>query len=65
MAIILKIDNENGNTFILEALDDETCLVQASKIEELKYRLKEASNELPYTPTLSIYVYQTHYVLDP
>jgi TFIIH basal transcription factor complex TTD-A subunit len=43
MAIIIDIDNRNRNAFIMETLDDETCLVQASKLNELKARLNEAS----------------------
>lgn len=41
MAIILKIDAENKHSYITERLDDETCLVQASKLNELKARLNE------------------------
>ena len=44
MAIIIDIDNKNKNAFIMEALDDETCLVQANKLNELKARLNEASS---------------------
>jgi TFIIH basal transcription factor complex TTD-A subunit len=41
MAIILKIDAETKPGYIMERLDDETCLVQASKLNELKTRLNE------------------------
>jgi hypothetical protein len=41
MAIILKIDDETKPGYIMERLDDETCLVQASKLNELKIRLNE------------------------
>ncbi len=41
MAIILKIDAETKPGYIMETLDDETCLVQASKLNELKTRLNE------------------------
>jgi TFIIH basal transcription factor complex TTD-A subunit len=44
MAIIIDIDNKNKNAFIMETLDDETCLVQANKLNELKARLNEASS---------------------
>jgi hypothetical protein len=44
MAIIRKIDTDHNHTFITERLDDETCLVQASKLTELKMRLKEVCN---------------------
>ena len=43
MAIIIDIDNKNKNAFIMDTLDDETCLVQASKLNDLKARLNEAS----------------------
>ncbi|KAL1310604.1 hypothetical protein AAFC00_000879 [Neodothiora populina] len=40
-AIICKIDEENGNVFIHEDIDDETLLVHSKKLEELKQRLKD------------------------
>jgi TFIIH basal transcription factor complex TTD-A subunit len=43
MAIIIDIDNKNNNIFILEILDSETCLVQASKLNDLKIRLTDVS----------------------
>jgi len=43
MAILIDIDNKNGNNFILETLDSETCLVQASKLNDLKIRLTDVS----------------------
>jgi TFIIH basal transcription factor complex TTD-A subunit len=42
MAVIRKIDNAK-NDFIIEELDDETCLIKENKLEELKQRLKEVS----------------------
>jgi len=41
MAIILKIDADNKHTYIMETLDDETCLVQTSRLTELKMRLND------------------------
>lgn len=38
-AIIVKINSENGNVYIIEDIDDEHVLIQASKHEELKARL--------------------------
>jgi hypothetical protein len=38
-AIIVKINAENGNAYIIEDIDDEHVLIQASKHEELKARL--------------------------
>jgi transcription factor TFIIH complex subunit Tfb5 len=46
MAIILDIDNKNGNVFVMETLDDENCLVQASKLNELKARLREVGRTI-------------------
>jgi len=38
-AIIVKINAENGNAYIIEDIDDEHVLIQAAKHEELKARL--------------------------
>lgn len=38
-AIIVKINSENNNIYIIEDIDDEHVLIQASKHEELKARL--------------------------
>ncbi|KAF2137236.1 uncharacterized protein K452DRAFT_302150 [Aplosporella prunicola CBS 121167] len=38
--IILKIDAER-NDYIIEDLDDETLVVKADKLNDLKWRLKE------------------------
>jgi TFIIH basal transcription factor complex TTD-A subunit len=46
MAIILKIDAENNHTFVMETLDDETCMISSSKLNELKGRLKDVSTRL-------------------
>ncbi|KAM0708294.1 hypothetical protein Q7P35_004945 [Cladosporium inversicolor] len=40
-AIIVNIDRENGNKFIIEDIDDEHVLIQASKHEELKSELNK------------------------
>jgi len=39
-AIIEKIDGDKNNTIVLETLDEETLLIQASRINELKEMLK-------------------------
>lgn len=39
-AIIMKIDAQRHD-IIMEDLDDETCVVKADKLDELKRRLKE------------------------
>jgi len=42
-AILVKIDTENNNDFIVEDIDDETVLVKSGKHDELRMRLKDAS----------------------
>ena len=42
MAIIRDIDKDR-NDFIIEDLDDETCLIKENKLPELKQRLKEVT----------------------
>lgn len=37
----MNIDRENGNKFIIEDIDDEHVLIQASKHEELKSELNK------------------------
>ncbi|KAG9561014.1 hypothetical protein KCU61_g4825, partial [Aureobasidium melanogenum] len=41
-AIISKINEENGGLYISEDIDDETCLINTKKLEELKQKLKDA-----------------------
>lgn len=41
MAMIRKIDEESNHEFIIEDIDDTTCLVRENKVEELKRRVKE------------------------
>jgi TFIIH basal transcription factor complex TTD-A subunit len=48
MAIILKIDSEHNHAFVMETLDDETCMIQSSKLNELKARLKDVSISLTF-----------------
>lgn len=38
-AIIVKINAEDNNAYIIEDIDDEHVLIQASKHEQLKTRL--------------------------
>lgn len=38
-AIIVKINSDNQNLYIIEDIDDEHVLIQASKHEELKAKL--------------------------
>lgn len=41
MAIITDIDKKSQNAYILEILDRETCLITASKVNELKIHLNK------------------------
>ncbi|GAM85654.1 hypothetical protein ANO11243_036610 [Dothideomycetidae sp. 11243] len=49
-AIIVKIDAENHNEFIVLDINDETVLVQNGKHEELKARLKDALKDTVREP---------------
>jgi TFIIH basal transcription factor complex TTD-A subunit len=40
-AIIVNINTANGNAYIIEDIDDEHVLIQASKHQELKDKLNE------------------------
>jgi TFIIH basal transcription factor complex TTD-A subunit len=40
-AIISKINEENGGLYISEDIDDETCLINTKKLDELKQKLKD------------------------
>ena len=40
-AIIVNINTANGNAYIIEDIDDEHVLIQASKHEELKSELNK------------------------
>ena len=40
-AIIVKINTEKGNAYIIEDIDDEHVLIQANKHEELKSELNK------------------------
>jgi TFIIH basal transcription factor complex TTD-A subunit len=39
-AMLIDIDNNNRNDFIIEDLDDEHILVKETKVAELKQRLQ-------------------------
>lgn len=45
MAMVRKIDKENNNAYIIEEIDDETCLVKENKVEEIKARVKELMDD--------------------
>lgn len=41
MAMVRKIDRESGNAYIIEEIDDQTCLVKENKVDEIKARVKD------------------------
>ncbi|KAL9114773.1 MAG: hypothetical protein Q9227_001453 [Pyrenula ochraceoflavens] len=41
MAMIRKLDEESNHDYIIEDIDDKTCLVRENKVEEIKRRVKE------------------------
>lgn len=41
MAMVRKINRETNNVYIIEEIDDSTCLVNSNKTEELKQRVKD------------------------
>lgn len=41
MAVLKTIDEKAGNAYIVEPIDDHTCLVPESKIDEIKRLVKE------------------------
>jgi len=40
MAMIEKIDKESNSGYVIERIDDRTCLVKENKADELKARVK-------------------------
>ena len=41
MAMVKKIDRESNNAYIIEEIDDKTCLVKENKVEEIKKKVKD------------------------
>jgi len=41
MAMVRKIDRESNNAYIIEEIDDQTCLVKETKVEEIKQKVKD------------------------
>lgn len=61
MAMIKKIDDESNGAFIIEKIDDRTCVVKEARVEDLKHRVKSlmdaamganADDELEYDSDL-------------
>lgn len=45
MAMVRKIDKESNNAYIIEEIDDETCLVKENKVDEIKAKVKELMDD--------------------
>ena len=41
MAMVRKLDAENNNKYIIEEIDDRTCLVKETLVDEIKRKVKE------------------------
>lgn len=41
MAVLKSIDQKSGNIYIIEEIDDNTCLVSENKVDEIKRLVKE------------------------
>lgn len=40
MAMILKVDKESNNGYIISAIDEKTAFVRSDKVDELKAKVK-------------------------
>lgn len=45
MAVLKSIDEKAGNGYIIELIDDTTCLVRENKVDEIKRLVKEIMDE--------------------
>jgi len=41
MAMVRKLDKESDHAYIIEEIDDRTCLVKENMVAEIKRRVKE------------------------
>ena len=41
MSMVRKIDRESNNAYIVEEIDESTCLVKEQHVEEIKAKVKE------------------------
>ena len=42
MAVLKSIDEKKNNAYIIELIDDHTCLVREALVDEIKQKVKEA-----------------------
>ena len=45
MSMVRKIDKESGSSFIIETIDDSTCVVKENRVDELKAKVKDLMDE--------------------
>jgi hypothetical protein len=45
MAMVRKLDKEENGAYIIEDIDDRTCLVRDTKVEEIKERVKDLMDD--------------------
>lgn len=45
MAMVRKLDKEENGAYIIEDIDDRTCLVRDTKVDEIKERVKELMDD--------------------
>ena len=45
MAMVRKIDKESGSAYIIEAIDDNTCVIKENRVDELKTKVKDLMDE--------------------
>ncbi|KAF7846018.1 hypothetical protein BT93_L5590 [Corymbia citriodora subsp. variegata] len=45
MAMILKLNRETNQEYVLEEIDERTCLVRENRVEELKSRVKQIMDQ--------------------
>jgi Transcription factor TFIIH complex subunit Tfb5 len=41
MAMVRKIHKESGSAYIIEEIDDRTCMVKENKVDEIKEKVKD------------------------
>lgn len=41
MAMILEIDKDSNHSYVIEQINDTTCVVKENKVDELKRRVKQ------------------------
>ena len=45
MSMVRKIDKESGSAYIIENIDDSTCVIKENRVDELKAKVKTLMDE--------------------